>query len=124
MFNLKHGLLGLHSTRFTPLIAARLFSSVHLQFSLDKNYYRILGIATNATQQEIKKQFFQQAKQHHPDMLHSRKDVQVNHKEAHDKFKEMNEAYQVLSDPELRQRYDAFLGVQNEPTYSEDSLYA
>jgi len=83
-----------------------------------------LGIATNATQQEIKKQFFQQAKQHHPDMLHSRKDVQVNHKEAHDKFKEMNEAYQVLSDPELRQRYDAFLGVQNEPTYSEDSLYA
>ena len=48
----------------------------------------------------------------------------MNHKEAHEKFKEMNEAYQVLSDPELRQRYDAFLGVQNEPTYSEDSLYA
>ena len=48
----------------------------------------------------------------------------MNHKEAQEKFKEMNEAYQVLSDPEIRLRYDAFLGVQNEPTYAEDSLYA
>jgi curved DNA-binding protein CbpA len=36
----------------------------------------------------------------------------------------MNEAYQVLSDAELRQRYNQFLGIQQEPTYSEDSLYA
>lgn len=48
----------------------------------------------------------------------------MNPKEAQDKFKEMNEAYQVLSDAELRQRYNMFLGVQQEPTYSEDSLYA
>lgn len=58
-------------------------------------------------------------------MLHAKRGGDlVNPKEAQDKFKEMNEAYQVLSDAELRQRYNMFLGVQQEPTYSEDSLYA
>lgn len=56
-----------------------------------------------------------QAKKHHPDILHAKKEsngAEVDQKEAQDRFKEMNEAYQVLSDPELRKRYDAFIGVQ------------
>ena len=46
----------------------------------------------------------------------------MTHKEAQDKFNEMNEACQVLSDAELRQRYNMSLGVQQEPAYSEDFL--
>jgi len=47
-------------------------TTTHLQFSLDKDYYKILGVGRQASQQEIKKQFFKQAKEHHPDILHSK----------------------------------------------------
>ena len=65
-----------------------------------KEYYQILGVARNATEEEIKKAFRQQALKYHPDR---------NQEPGADaKFKEINEAYQVLSDPEKRKLYDQY----------------
>ena len=63
----------------------------------DKDYYDILGVAKTATADEIKKAFRKQARKHHPDAGGSE-----------DKFKEINEAYEVLSDDEKRQQYDTY----------------
>ncbi len=63
-----------------------------------KDYYKILGVEKNASTDDIKKAFKKAAMQHHPD--------RPGGNEA--KFKEINEAYQVLSDKEKRQRYDQF----------------
>ncbi len=63
-----------------------------------RDYYEVLGVSKNASADEIKKAFRKQAVQHHPD------------KEGGDetKFKEINEAYEVLKDQQKRQRYDQF----------------
>lgn len=64
-----------------------------------KDYYKTLGVSKNASAEEIKKAYRKLARQHHPD---------VNTKpEAEKRFKEINEANEVLSDPEKRKRYDA-----------------
>lgn len=65
-----------------------------------KDYYSILGINKNASDQEIKKAFRTLSKKYHPD-ISKEPDAEI-------KFKEINEAYQVLSDPEKRQKYDKF----------------
>ncbi|MGB9736032.1 MAG: DnaJ C-terminal domain-containing protein [bacterium] len=65
-----------------------------------KDYYKILGVSKNATQEEIKKAYKTLARQYHPDLNPD------NRKQAEEKFKEINEAYQVLGDPEKRARYD------------------
>jgi molecular chaperone DnaJ len=67
-----------------------------------KDYYELLGINKNATNEEIKKAYRKLAKQHHPDAN------QNNKKEAEAKFKEISEAYEVLSDNQKRQMYDQF----------------
>ncbi|HEY4717681.1 MAG TPA: J domain-containing protein [Anaerolineales bacterium] len=64
-----------------------------------KDYYKVLGVGRQASQVEIKKAYRKLALQHHPDR-------NPNNKEAESKFKEINEAYQVLSDPEKRGHYD------------------
>jgi curved DNA-binding protein len=64
-----------------------------------KDYYAILGVGKSASQKEIKQAFRRLARQYHPD-------VNPNNKEAEARFKEINEAYEVLSDPEKRKRYD------------------
>ena len=67
-----------------------------------KDYYDILGVNKNASDEELKKAFRKKAKQYHPDANPD------NKKEAEKKFKEVNEAYEVLSDPQKRQMYDRF----------------
>ncbi len=64
-----------------------------------RDYYKVLGVTKAATDEEIKKAFRNLARKFHPD-------VAKDKKTAEEKFKEINEAYEVLSDPEKRQRYD------------------
>jgi len=67
----------------------------------NKDYYEVLGIDKSASDDEIKKAFKKAALKYHPDR-------NQGNAEAEEKFKEINEAYQVLSDPEKKQRYDQF----------------
>jgi molecular chaperone DnaJ len=67
----------------------------------NKDYYASLGLEKGASDEEIKKAFRKLAIKYHPDK-------NQGNKEAEDKFKEINEAYQVLSDPEKKARYDQF----------------
>jgi curved DNA-binding protein len=64
-----------------------------------KDYYQTLGVARDASDADIKKSFRKLAREHHPD-------VAKNKREAEEKFKEINEAYEVLSDPAKRKKYD------------------
>ena len=66
-----------------------------------KDYYSILGVANNASTKDIKAAYRKLARQWHPDVNPTRK------KEAEEKFKDISEAYEVLSDPEKRRRYDS-----------------
>jgi len=67
----------------------------------DLDYYQILGIEKNATQEEIKKSYKKLALKWHPD-----KNLN-NQKEAEAKMKEINQAYETLSDPQKRKEYDS-----------------
>ena len=65
-----------------------------------RDYYEVLGVEKNAAEDQIKRAFRKLAAKYHPD---------VNHEaDAEDKFKEINEAYEVLSDPDKRARYDQY----------------
>ena len=64
-----------------------------------KDYYEVLGVSRGASDEEIKKSFRKMARKFHPD-------VAKDKKQAEEKFKEINEAYEVLSDPTKRKKYD------------------
>jgi curved DNA-binding protein len=64
-----------------------------------KDYYKILGVDRNAEEKEIKKAYRKLARQYHPD-------VNPDDKAAEERFKDINEAHEVLSDPEKRRKYD------------------
>ena len=69
-------------------------------FDMDfKDYYSVLGVAKTATEKEIKQAYRKLARKHHPD-------VNPGDKSAEAKFKEINEAYEVLGDPDKRRKYD------------------
>jgi DnaJ-class molecular chaperone len=73
-----------------------------------KDYYKILGVSKTASEDEIRKAFRKLARQYHPD-------VAGNKAGAEDKFKEINEAYEVLSDAEKRRKYDTLGANWNQP---------
>src|ERR1700733_13781906 len=64
-----------------------------------KDYYEVLGVARGASETDIKKSFRRLAREFHPD-------VAKDKKRAEEKFKEINEAYEVLGDAEKRKKYD------------------
>src|SRR3989344_2529010 len=68
---------------------------------VEKDYYKILGVGKEASQEEIKKSFRQLARKFHPD-------VNPNNKEAEEKFKEINEAFQVLGNEKKKAQYDQY----------------
>lgn len=65
---------------------------------MNTNYYQVLGVSTDATQEQIKKAYRQKAKEYHPDVN--------KNANAQEKMKEVNVAYDILSDPQKKQQYD------------------
>ena len=75
-----------------------------------RDYYEVLGLGKNATEAEIKSAYRKLAKKYHPDL-------NPGDKTAEEKFKEVNEAHDILSDPEKRKRYDQFGFAGVDPNY-------
>ena len=75
-----------------------------------RDYYEVLGVAKDASDADIKKAYHKKAKKYHPDL-------NPGDKEAEAKFKEANEAYEILSDKEKKQRYDQFGHAGVDPSY-------
>ena len=73
-----------------------------------KDYYKILGVGREASQDEIRKVFRKLAREYHPD-------VAKDKAQAEEKFKEINEAYEVLGDPAKRKKYDTLGANWNQP---------
>ena len=71
-----------------------------------RDYYEVLGVAKDASEADIKKAYRKAAMKYHPDKFSNASEKEK--KEAEEKFKEVNEAYQVISDKEKRAQYDRF----------------
>ncbi|MFP3999435.1 MAG: DnaJ C-terminal domain-containing protein [Desulfobacterales bacterium] len=81
-----------------------------------KDYYKILGVDKNAAQEDIKKAYRKLAMKYHPD--HS-----SGSRENEEKFKEISEAYAVLSDPEKRKQYDTYGDEDFRQRYSQEDIF-
>ena len=75
-----------------------------------RDYYEVLGISKGASEDEIKKAYKKMARKYHPDL-------NPDNKEAEEKFKEANEAYEVLSDPDKKARYDQYGHAGVDPNF-------
>ncbi len=82
----------------------------------EKDYYKILGISKTATPEEIKKAYRKLALKYHPDR-------NKGDKVAEERFKEINEAYAVLSDPQKRKQYDAFGSTEFHRRYTQEDIF-
>lgn len=80
------------------------------------DYYQVLGVPRNASQEDIKKAYRKLALQYHPDK-------NKGHKAAEEKFKEINEAYAVLGDREKRQQYDQFGSTGFHQRFSQEDIF-
>lgn len=81
-----------------------------------RDYYEVLGVQKGASDDEIKKAFRKMSKKYHPDL-------NPGDKEAEEKFKEVNEAYQVLSDPDKKSKYDQFGHAGVDPNFGAGGGY-
>jgi curved DNA-binding protein len=81
-----------------------------------KDYYRLLGISKNASPEEIKKAFRKMALKYHPDK-------NKGDKTADERFKEVNEAYAVLSDSEKRRQYDTFGSTEFHRRFTQEDIF-
>jgi len=82
-----------------------------------RDYYEVLGLKKDASESDIKKAYRRLAKEHHPD-------VNPGNKEAEAKFKELNEAYEILSDSDKKAKYDQFGHAAFDPTAGGYSGYS
>jgi len=83
----------------------------------NKDYYRILGVGKSASSQDIKKAYRKLAMKYHPDR-------NQENKAAEEKFKEISEAYAVLSDPEKKKQYDMFGAEGFQQKYSQEDIFS
>ncbi|KAM6898627.1 dnaJ homolog subfamily C member 7-like [Lycodopsis pacificus] len=90
-------------------------AQLELKKSKRKDYYKVLGVGKNATEEEIKKAYRKRALMHHPDR-HSAATPEVQ-KEEEKKFKEVGEAFTVLSDPKKKMRYDSGHDLEDEGSF-------
>ncbi len=81
-----------------------------------KDYYEVLGVKKNASEAELKKAYRKLAMKHHPDR-------NKDDKAAEEKFKELNEAYAVLNDPEKRKQYDMFGADGFHQRFSQEDIF-
>jgi molecular chaperone DnaJ len=83
-----------------------------------RDYYEILGVAKGASVEEIKKAYRQLALKHHPDRVEA-----AHKKEAEERFKEISEAYAVLTDPQKRTAYDQYGHAGFDQRYSTEDIF-
>src|SRR4030042_7121832 len=82
-----------------------------------RDYYDILGVGKKASEDEIKRAYRKLAMKYHPDKNPNKK------KEAEERFKEINEAYAVLSDKEKRKQYDTFGAEGFRQRFTQEELF-